>query len=122
MVFQNGVEVGRTPVIKKTLDPEWEQKQSRFRVPLPRDPALAQLEVSVYDKDRVGTDDFLGSLRLAGEKVRVPRERRNRKTVYDLRPRPGSSEKEREFVKGRIVVLYEDVVEEEVVRHLSLAV
>eukprot|EP01130_Rhizamoeba_saxonica_P018630 TRINITY_DN9391_c0_g1_i2.p1 TRINITY_DN9391_c0_g1~~TRINITY_DN9391_c0_g1_i2.p1 ORF type:complete len:747 (+),score=153.09 TRINITY_DN9391_c0_g1_i2:48-2243(+) len=55
-IIRSGAEQVSTKVIHRSLNPVWEQS---FEIPLYEDP-LADMVVDVYDKDLVGSDDFMG--------------------------------------------------------------
>ena len=57
----NGKRVAKTEVIWKTLDPTWEK--GHFKVEFPTAAvASSDLRLEVYDKDIIGSDDFLGQI------------------------------------------------------------
>lgn len=54
----NGQQVGQTKVIKRTLNPQWDES---FLLELPSSPDLTdRLVLEVYDKDFSSRGDFLG--------------------------------------------------------------
>jgi len=64
IVKWNNKEVGRTPVIYKTLDPEW--KNAHFNFVTGLDPKSGSLCIEVWDMDRLGVGDFLGQALIRG--------------------------------------------------------
>jgi hypothetical protein len=69
-IFWDGLRVGQTKVIKKTLDPVW--KKEKFVIALPGlmdQIGGGNLKVEVHDYDRVGNDECLGTAIIRGDKV-----------------------------------------------------
>eukprot|EP00946_MAST-07B_sp_MAST-7B-sp1_P000575 g575.t1 len=69
VVYVNGVRRARSPCLKRTLNPHWEEIME-FAVPREDLGSLklsdATLELALFDMDRVGKDDFLGGVQLQG--------------------------------------------------------
>jgi hypothetical protein len=66
-LFWNEMDVGRTPIIPNTSDPQWSNQI--FEITLPDDVAElheARLRLEVWDYDRIGSDDFIGEVRFEG--------------------------------------------------------
>ncbi|KAL1512166.1 hypothetical protein AB1Y20_005432 [Prymnesium parvum] len=62
-VTYRGLELGCTPVISKTLDPEWNHSMS-FSLEGRRFRADEDILLSIYDKDKFSKDDPMGEVRL----------------------------------------------------------
>ena len=65
IVHWRGREIFRTETINKTLNPKWEDGES-IELVMPAKPAAAQLVLSVWDKDKGSSDDFLGQVMFTG--------------------------------------------------------
>ena len=71
VLFVNGIRRAKTKVIKKTLNPHWNQV---IEIALTTDDLGASslqassMTLAVYDMDKVGTHDFLGAVELKGDK------------------------------------------------------
>lgn len=60
----------RTAVIKKCLDPVWENESLTIALPThPKKLGKCVLQVEVFDKDTVGGNDFLGRVTLQGGEI-----------------------------------------------------
>jgi Ca2+-dependent lipid-binding protein len=76
----DGKLVARTAVKHDTERPSWSEPMERYRLLVPDDmrdagkdekgiSQASELVVEVWDKDQVGSDDFLGEVRLSGEEL-----------------------------------------------------
>ncbi len=66
IVKWNGVEVGRTPYVKQTLDPVWADPMFKLSHPLSDSAGQSVLQVEVWDFDLIGSHDFLGGYEITG--------------------------------------------------------
>jgi hypothetical protein len=70
VIFVNGIRKRKSPVIKQTLHPQW---HTVIDVVIDKDDLGAtslltsSLSIALYDKDRFGTHDFLGAVKLSGD-------------------------------------------------------
>ena len=68
IVYWDGQEIGRTPPVDNTLEPEWEGQ--RFVRALPSDYSESVLTVEVRDKDKgKGNGEFLGQVSFQGKQL-----------------------------------------------------
>mmetsp|Transcript_17030 Transcript_17030/g.51680 ORF Transcript_17030/g.51680 Transcript_17030/m.51680 type:complete len:591 (-) Transcript_17030:32-1804(-) len=63
IVKVQGKEIGRTEVVKKSLEPRWDSGTFECKVD---DPATTSVELRIWDKDLVGSD-AMGAVSLTGE-------------------------------------------------------
>lgn len=63
VVKWRGLEVGRTPSCRETLEPSWKQERFRLAVPDYQNKKTASLVVEVWAEDTGGAEgDFLGQV------------------------------------------------------------
>ncbi|CAM9268105.1 unnamed protein product, partial [Discosporangium mesarthrocarpum] len=74
VIYWNGSEAGTTSTIRKTLDPEWNPDKEVFLLTMPRDKALCELHVDIWDMDYGGAlrGDFLGRVHIPTAQVLHP--------------------------------------------------
>ncbi len=98
-VWFNGDNIGRTTVVKKSLNPVWDGEF--FDIALPDEIGPCTLTVEVWDHDTIGSGSFLGAVRLEGlDLVRQSEDR----TLFPLEPLdlPDKPEcKDSSLVQGR---------------------
>lgn len=106
-------QLGKTPVIKKTLDPDWtEGNVFSFHIPedeegamiMPDDDEVVMCEV--FDSDMGGLlGDFLGRVQITGAMLRnLPERGKNRERDWELEEKEGLSLKQKKLVKGLLRV------------------
>ena len=72
VILSNGAIVGKTSVIKKTLDPEWNEG---FEITLKEDDngdvaiASENIRFEIFDKDLIGSHDFLGLYEISNQSL-----------------------------------------------------
>ena len=72
VVLSNDAIVGKTPVVKKTLDPEWNEE---FEITLKEDDngdvdiASESIRFEIFDKDIIGSHDFLGLYQISNQSI-----------------------------------------------------
>jgi hypothetical protein len=102
IVFWNNIELGKTEVVYKSLDPRWD---ARFPISIPRWGGL--LKVELYDHD-TDSDDFLGQIEMPiagpgwmdGDIDTMTMGRH----TYVLEPKPGASKKQANKTQGRVTL------------------
>lgn len=111
-VYFNGKYQGRTATIKKTLNPDWSEKEM-FELVVPRGLQLehTRLELEVLDEDSGSEGDFLGCRVIGGLELMklldYEAEKRGEKIFskyYDLETSTKYTEKENHLVKGKIEI------------------
>jgi hypothetical protein len=66
----NNKYIGKTKTIKNTLNPIWDEEKHIISMPKSMKLEDCILYMEVWDWDRVGTDSFLGSLKISGEPLK----------------------------------------------------
>ena len=105
----NGSVLGRTETVKSNVNPTW--KKGVFEVDLPEESVevlASRLHVEVYDKDTMGSDDFLGECTVVGEAL-LDENEDLLTTYHALVAREGMSKKEKKLVKGEVGFILEYV-------------
>ena len=108
-VSHSGSSLGKTPVCKSTLDPDWDEgNEFMFHIPedadgammMPDDDEVVNLEV--WDSDAGGLlGDFLGKVQITSAMLRnLPERGKNRERDWELEVKEGMSLKQKKLVKG----------------------
>ena len=94
-IFSNNKLVGKTKVIKKTLDPVWDEKLEFYMLS-----EGGKLRIEVFDYDLAGSHDFLGQMIIEGQELKAFLNQDNIMD-YELSERTESSKK-KVGVKGHV--------------------
>jgi len=94
-IFSNNKLVGKTKVIKKTLDPVWDEKLEFYLLS-----EGGKLRFEVFDYDLAGSHDFLGHIIIEGQELKAFLNRDNI-VDYELTERTESGKK-KVGVKGHV--------------------
>ena len=100
IVRWNGEEIGRTDIIAKSLDPEWDNNAT-IRFKINGELKDQEFEIELRDFDALGSGNFLGVVSLTKddlENVITTDEIQ----IRPLIPRPGMTEKESKIVQGEL--------------------
>lgn len=69
IIYFNGDEIGRTPAVKDTLNPIWEEETFLIRAPGGDDLELSVLSIEVFDMQFTGKGNFLGCIEITGKNL-----------------------------------------------------
>ena len=101
-------EIGKTSVIKKSLDPEWEDAKFPIKIPKDDDWSVLSVRIEVWDMRIFGRGPFLGCAILDGSKLESLLSRVGEDceepVEYPLVKHPTLPEKDQTLVKGTIVL------------------
>jgi hypothetical protein len=92
LVEKGGTMIGKTNVVRYSLNPRWSTDKNRFIGEVPEKDGC--LVVEVWDNDLVGSNDFLGEIMIKGEEVRRLMDEEYVDLTFDLSAKGGRSEKE----------------------------
>ena len=104
-ILWGGEQVGVTEVVRNSLNPTWGDDDEVFDLQCPKsaeDLARIELEIKVFDHDKVGSHDFLGSIVIPGADL-VDRcvVSAGERCSLDLASEPRRTEKERRKPGGK---------------------